>query len=119
MPHLMRSSTVRGWCVVQDGEAAGIDPRETRACVTGVQAYLWGRPFVDYLRTTLAGLAAGATHINSWRKFADLKTAADGYVVTRSNGVDRRLRPRRRQRRAGRDQRPRLALSPVMRVVEV
>ena len=48
-------------------------------------AYLWGRPFVDYLRTTLAGLAAGATHINSGRKSADLKTAADGYVVTPKN----------------------------------
>ena len=46
---------------------------------------MWGRPFVDYLRTTLAGLAAGATHINSWRKSADLKTAADRYVVTPNN----------------------------------
>jgi hypothetical protein len=34
------------------------------------------------LRTALAGLAAGATRINSGRKSADLKTAADGYVVT-------------------------------------
>jgi hypothetical protein len=33
-------------------------------------------------RTTLAGLPAGASHINSWRKFADLKAAADRYVVT-------------------------------------
>ena len=37
------------------------------------------------LRTTLAGLAAGATHINFWRKSADLKTAADRYVVTPNN----------------------------------
>jgi hypothetical protein len=48
-------------------------------------AYLWERPFVDYLRTTLAGLTAGATHINSGRKSADLKTAANRYVVTRNN----------------------------------
>ena len=37
------------------------------------------------LRTTLAGLAAGATHINSWRKSADLESAADRYVVTPNN----------------------------------
>jgi hypothetical protein len=74
----MRSSTVRGWRVVQDGEAAGMDPREARA-------YLCGRPFVDRLRTTLAGLSAAAAHFNSCCKCADLKTAADRYVVTRSN----------------------------------
>ena len=37
------------------------------------------------MRTTLAGLAAGASHVNSWRKSADLKTAADRYVVTPNN----------------------------------
>jgi hypothetical protein len=36
-------------------------------------------------RPTLAGLAAGATHINSWRKCTDLKMAADRYVVTPHN----------------------------------
>jgi hypothetical protein len=35
--------------------------------------------------TTLAGLAAGATHVNSWRRSSDLKTAADRYVVTPNN----------------------------------
>jgi hypothetical protein len=45
----------------------------------------WGRPFVDRLPTTLAGLSAGATHFNSWRTSADLKTAADRCVVTQSN----------------------------------
>jgi hypothetical protein len=59
--------------VVQDGEAAGMDPQEARA-------YLWGRPFVDRLRTTLAGLSAA--HFNSCCISADLKTAADRYVVT-------------------------------------
>jgi hypothetical protein len=71
----MRTSTLRGWRVVQDGEAAGMDRREARA-------YLWGRRFVDRLRTTLAGLSAGAAHLNSWCKAAALKTAADRYVVT-------------------------------------
>jgi hypothetical protein len=37
------------------------------------------------LRTALAVLAAGATHINSWCKAADVKTAADRYVVTPNN----------------------------------
>lgn len=55
-----------------------MDPREARA-------YLWGRPFVDYLRTTLAGLSAAATHLNSCCKSADLKTAADRHVVTPNN----------------------------------
>jgi hypothetical protein len=53
-----------------------MDPQEARA-------YLWGRRFVDRLRTTLAGLSAA--HFNSCCKSADLKTAADRYVVTRSN----------------------------------
>jgi hypothetical protein len=71
----MRISTLRGWRVVQDGEAAGMDRREARA-------YLWGRRFVDRLRTTLAGLSAGAAHLSSWCKAAALKVAADRYVVT-------------------------------------
>ncbi len=52
-----------------------MDRREARA-------YLWGRRFVDRLRTTLAGLSAGAAHLNAWCKAAALKTAADRYVVT-------------------------------------
>jgi hypothetical protein len=47
------------------------------------QVYLSQRPFVDYLRTI--GLAAGATHVNSWSRSADLKTVADRYVVTPNN----------------------------------
>lgn len=61
--------------MVQDGETAGMDRREARA-------YLWGRRFVDRLRTTLAGLSPIADHLISWRRSADLRTAADRYVVT-------------------------------------
>ena len=68
-----------------DGEAAAIDPREARAYATGVRGVPVGRPLVDSVRTALAGVAAGVTRINSGRKSADLKTAADGYVVAPNN----------------------------------
>jgi hypothetical protein len=51
----------------------------------GVQAILWARPFPEYLRTNYQGLKAGATHINYWRRFPELKAAADRYVVTPNN----------------------------------
>lgn len=59
--------------------------REERAYATGVQAALWGRPFVEYLHTAYAGMKAGAAYLNYWRKFDALKTAADKYVNTPNN----------------------------------
>ena len=53
--------------------------------VTRVSRRAIGATIRRPMRTTLAGLAAGATHIKSWRKAADLKTAADRYVVTLNN----------------------------------
>jgi hypothetical protein len=55
-----------------------MDPREG-ACVPD------GATVRRSLRTALAGLAAGATHINSWRTSADLKNAADRCVVMPNN----------------------------------
>ncbi len=59
--------------------------REEAAYVVGVQAYLWGVPFVENGKTLVAGLKAGAVRTNSLRKFADLKTAKDRFVVTPNN----------------------------------
>jgi hypothetical protein len=50
--------------------------------LTRVSGRTWGLCVRRPPRTTPAGLPAGASHINSWRKSAALKAAADRYVVT-------------------------------------
>src|ERR1700760_1621725 len=59
--------------------------REERAYAAGVQAALWGRPFVDNVHTLFAGLKVGAVGLNYYRKFPDLKTASDKFVNTPNN----------------------------------
>lgn len=59
--------------------------REERAYVLGVQAALWGRPLAEYVHTNYAGAKVGAVYLNYFRKFGDLKTAADRYVNTPNN----------------------------------
>src|ERR1700722_8169091 len=59
--------------------------REEAAYTLGVQAYLWGVPFVEYGKTAIAGLKAGAVGLNTFRKFSSLKTAQDRFVVTPNN----------------------------------
>jgi hypothetical protein len=59
--------------------------REERAYAAGVQTALWGRPFVDNIHTLAAGLKVGAVGLNYYRKFSDLKTAADKFVNTPNN----------------------------------
>jgi hypothetical protein len=59
--------------------------REERAYAIGVQAAIWGRPFVENLNTSSAGLKVGATGLNYFRKFSTLKTAADRFVNTPNN----------------------------------
>jgi hypothetical protein len=59
--------------------------REEAAYAIGVQAYLWGVPFVEYGKTVGAALQAGGTAINAFRKFETLKTAKDRFVVTPNN----------------------------------
>lgn len=59
--------------------------REEHAYAAGVQVALWGRPFVDNVNTSSAGLKAGAVGLNYFRKFSDLKTAADKFVNTPNN----------------------------------
>jgi hypothetical protein len=58
---------------------------EERAYAAGIQTALWGRPFVDNVNTLSAGLKVGAVGLNYFRKFSDLKTAADKFVNTPNN----------------------------------
>ncbi|MBR0793179.1 DUF1254 domain-containing protein [Bradyrhizobium manausense] len=59
--------------------------REEKAYAAGVQVALWGRPFVDSANTLGAGLKAGAVGLNYFRKFPNVKTAADRFVNTPNN----------------------------------
>jgi len=59
--------------------------REEKAYAAGIQAAIWGQPFVDNAHTLGAGLKAGAVGLNYYRKFPDLKTAADKFVNTPNN----------------------------------
>ncbi len=59
--------------------------REERAYAAGIQVALWGRPFVDIAHTFAASLKAGATGLSYFRKFPNLKTAADKFVNTPNN----------------------------------
>jgi hypothetical protein len=59
--------------------------REEKAYAAGVQTALWGRPFVDYVHTSSAGLKTGGMGLNYYRKYSDLKTAADKFVNTPNN----------------------------------
>ena len=59
--------------------------REEHAYAIGVQTAIWGRPFVDNVHTLYAGLKAGAVGLNYFRKFPNLKTAADKFVNTPNN----------------------------------
>ena len=59
--------------------------REENAYALGVQAYLWGFPLTFFATTYTAALKAGATGVNTFRKFPSLKTAKDRFVVTPNN----------------------------------
>jgi hypothetical protein len=59
--------------------------REEAAYTLGVQAYLWGVPFVEYAKTGVGGLKSHAVALNGFRKYPALKTAKDRFVVTPNN----------------------------------
>ena len=67
------------------GTMSAEQAREERAYATGIQAALWGRPLVLYLKTLHAGLTAGAVGMNYYRKYSELKTAKDKFVNTPNN----------------------------------
>lgn len=62
--------------------AGNFSATEEAAYTLGVQAYLWGVPFVEYGKTVSAALNAGGSAVNAFRKFTALKTAKDRFVVT-------------------------------------
>jgi hypothetical protein len=70
------------------GSAPKLSPeqvREEKAYVAGVLAAIWGQPLVDNAHTLGAALKVGAVGLNYYRKFPDLKTAADKFVNTPNN----------------------------------
>jgi hypothetical protein len=66
-------------------ELSAEQAREENAYALGVQAYLWGAPFLYTGGTLVAGQKAGAVDINTFRKFDTLKTAKDRFVTTPNN----------------------------------
>ena len=59
--------------------------REENAYAVGLQAYLWGFPLHYYSRTTPKALQVGGAYLNDLRKYTELKTAKDKFVVTPNN----------------------------------
>ena len=59
--------------------------REETAYTLGVQAYLWGYPLYYYDVSAAKSLQAGASSINSFRKYSALKTAKDRTIPTPNN----------------------------------
>jgi hypothetical protein len=71
--------------VVAPGGAAGAAAREENAYTLGVQAVLWGYPMVCHARTSEASVRLGAARVNAFRRFTELKTAADRCSLTPNN----------------------------------
>jgi hypothetical protein len=67
------------------GKLSAEQAREENAYTLGVQAYLWGVPFNEYSKTGIAGLKVGAVGLNTFRKYSELKTAKDRFIVTPNN----------------------------------
>lgn len=59
--------------------------KEENAYAVGLQAYLWGFPLEFYGETVPDTIKVGATYVNELRKFTELKTARDRFVVTPNN----------------------------------
>ena len=59
--------------------------REENAYAVGLQAYLWGFPLHYYSRSTPKSVEVGGSYINDFRKYPELKTAKDKFVVTPNN----------------------------------
>jgi hypothetical protein len=64
---------------------SAFDAREEIAYTLGVTAFLWGYPLAEYGRTLPNAVNAGSVGWNTFRKFTELKTAKDRFVVTPNN----------------------------------
>ncbi|WP_194966983.1 DUF1254 domain-containing protein [Sinorhizobium meliloti] len=72
----------------QPSAAVTMSPEQSReeiAYAVGLQAYLWGFPLHYYSRSTPKSVEAGGSFINDFRKYSELKTAKDRFVVTPNN----------------------------------
>ena len=79
--------TLAGNRSVHDGRRQDVDRTGARGaglCRRRADGDL-GPPFVDNVHTLFAGLKAGAVGLNYYRKFPNLKTAADKFVNTPNN----------------------------------
>ncbi len=68
-----------------NGTTSADHVREENAYTLAVQAYLWGFPLHCFLVTGQAAGRVGATGVNTFRKYPELKTARDRFVVTPNN----------------------------------
>jgi hypothetical protein len=59
--------------------------REENAYSLGVQAYLWGYPLRFYGGMVPEALKVGGTYVNDFRKYTDVKTDKDRFVITPNN----------------------------------
>ena len=59
--------------------------REENAYAIGVQASLWGYPLRFYGGMVPPALKVGGAYVNDLRKFTELKTAKDRFIVTPNN----------------------------------
>jgi hypothetical protein len=59
--------------------------REENAYAVGLQACLWGFPLRYYGLSVPQTIKVGGSYVNDLRKFTELKTAKDKFVVTPNN----------------------------------
>ena len=70
------------------GAAAAMTPeqaREENAYAVGLQAYLWGYPLRYYALHSPKAVALGGAFLNDFKKYTELKTAKDRFIVTPNN----------------------------------
>lgn len=70
---------------VQTAPISAEQAREENAYAVGLQAYLWGFPLHYYSRSSPKSVEVGGSFINDFRKYTELKTAKDRFVVTPNN----------------------------------
>jgi hypothetical protein len=59
--------------------------REENAYAIVLQAYLWGYPLRYYALNNPKAVAMGGAFLNDFKKYTELKTAKDRFVVTPNN----------------------------------